>query len=145
MRRCESCGLSFSEFKQTGLLGCPACYDAFIDQLGPMIARAHEGATHHVGKLPRRALSESVARGGPEGGEGLVGSAQMRAQRMATLRQRLDQAVQSEQYELAARIKQEIASLCRREGVPGDPDTEEPDPGRAGDRPGARDSDHPGA
>jgi len=113
--KCDSCGLTFAEFKQTGLLGCPECYTAFEEQLGPLIARAHEGATHHIGKIPQRAYAESRASGALGGVEGLIGSAQDRTQRMATLRHQLNQAVSSEQYELAARIQEEMQNLGRRE------------------------------
>ena len=48
-RRCPSCGLTFSEYKRSGLLGCPSCYDVFHEELLPYIARI-QGKTEHVGK-----------------------------------------------------------------------------------------------
>ena len=56
-RKCASCGISFGQFRQSGTLGCPDCYDAFEKQLAPLIERAQNGATHHRGKSPRRAGS----------------------------------------------------------------------------------------
>ncbi len=47
---CPACGLRFTQFRDTGRLGCGSCYAAFEKQLAPVIERAHEGATHHVGR-----------------------------------------------------------------------------------------------
>ncbi len=52
---CSNCGLTFAEFREKSLLGCPTCYADFEAQLGTLLERAHEGGTHHVGKTPRRA------------------------------------------------------------------------------------------
>lgn len=104
---CESCGTSFAEFRNTGLLGCPSCYQAFEQRLGPLLSRAHEGGTHHVGKIPRRALTSG------RGGEGeplerLLGDAEERSKRLAHLRKQLAEAVRGERYERAAELKAEI-------------------------------------
>lgn len=101
---CPRCGLTFAEFRQTGLLGCPGCYEAFEDRLGPLLERAHEGATHHVGKVPRRHRSGQAA-GGVEGGDPLL------AERRALLRRQLDDAIAGEQYERAAAIRDELRRL----------------------------------
>lgn len=113
--RCGSCGLAFGAFKQTGLLGCAECYVAFRDKLGPLIERAHDGATQHVGKIPRRALTQTRSRGveveGAAGMAALLGGVRERTARLTTLRRQLQQAVESEQYELAARIRDELDRL----------------------------------
>src|SRR4051812_30611330 len=51
---CENCGMTWAEFRQGGLLGCEHDYALFEKDLGPLIQRAHENATHHLGKVPRR-------------------------------------------------------------------------------------------
>ncbi|MEC9372580.1 MAG: hypothetical protein VYC34_02005, partial [Planctomycetota bacterium] len=43
---CPECGMTFGEFRQHGLLGCPHCYEVFEEQLGPLIERAQEGGSH---------------------------------------------------------------------------------------------------
>ncbi|MDE6373971.1 MAG: hypothetical protein K2L72_05670 [Clostridia bacterium] len=48
-KSCPACGLSFSEYKNSGLLGCPSCYDVFNEELLPYIRSIH-GETVHVGK-----------------------------------------------------------------------------------------------
>lgn len=46
---CPACGMPFSEFKRTGLLGCPSCYDVFREELMPYVAKI-QGKMKHVGK-----------------------------------------------------------------------------------------------
>ena len=91
---CPHCGLSWSEFRKAGLLGCPNDYLAFERPLRNLIERAHEGASVHVGKVPRNA----------EGG--ISDQVQLRK-----LRKELEQAIDKEDYEKAARIRDEIKHL----------------------------------
>ncbi len=49
---CHACGISYSEFRKTGFLGCPECYEAFKPALQRLLARIHDGATAHRGKSP---------------------------------------------------------------------------------------------
>lgn len=108
MPTCASCGTTYAKFKQSGLLGCPDCYAAFEQRLGPLIERAHEGGSHHVGKIPKRALEDS--RGGGRL-DAILGDPAERTKRLAELHKALDSAVQGEKYERAAEIKQEIEQL----------------------------------
>lgn len=107
--RCGSCGTTFAEFRQSGLMGCAECYRAFEAKLGPLLERAHEGASHHVGKVPRRALETS--RSSTPEAESLLGGRNERTQQAALLRKQLDDAVASEQYELAAKIRDDLRRL----------------------------------
>jgi len=91
---CESCGLQFAQFRKEQYLGCPDCYKAFEEDLGPLIERAHEGGTHHVGKVPR----------------GLTGAGE-RTRRIATLRKQLGQAIEAELFEKAATLRDQIRKL----------------------------------
>lgn len=109
---CPICQTTWAEFRQSGLLGCPGCYDTFAERLGPLIERAHEGGCRHVGKLPRRALSAG------DGGrmERLLGDASERAERLADLRRQLACAVDAEQYERAAALRDELRRMIEISG-----------------------------
>jgi len=91
---CDHCGMTFAEFREHSLLGCPQCYNAFEGPLASLLERAHEGATHHVGKVPRRA-----------------GVGEARQVQLTRIRKRLDNAVASEDYELAAQLRDDIQQL----------------------------------
>ncbi len=106
--RCAGCGTAYSAFKESGLLGCPACYDAFADRLGPLIERAHEGGCHHVGKFPRRALRDCRSLGDRDRVEVLLGTAREREERLESLRKALAKAVRDEDYERAATLRDEL-------------------------------------
>lgn len=93
-RACPSCGTSFAVFRQTGLLGCPDCYDAFEEQLGPMIERAQNGGVSHAGKCPKR------------GGVSIDRSLQIQR-----LFKELEDAVASEQYERAAELRDRLREM----------------------------------
>ncbi|MDX2146605.1 MAG: UvrB/UvrC motif-containing protein [Planctomycetota bacterium] len=102
---CARCKLTFADFRSTGQLGCPECYTTFEAQLVPMLERAHEGSSLHVGKSPKpakRSAMEEVAR---------AKAAMDSAERMQQLRRQLDEAVKAEAYELAARIRDQLRAL----------------------------------
>ncbi len=104
-KSCPACGLSFARFRQAGTLGCPDCYRAFEELLAPLIERAHNGATQHRGKAPRRAAG-SVDR-------------QLVVQQ---LMKELDQAVASEQYERAAELRDRLRTLKLDPRAPAGPE-----------------------
>jgi protein arginine kinase activator len=110
---CPHCSTTYVEFRQTGLLGCPACYAGFESQLGPLLERAHEGGANHVGKLPRRALS-----GARHSRPTDQANAAARAARITTLRTELDSAVRAEKYELAAKLRDELRRLTELQPQP---------------------------
>ncbi len=107
---CPTCAMTWDRFKQSGLLGCAICYKTFEDRLGPLIERAHEGATHHVGKIPRGALERS-RHSGPERLASLLGDTEDRLRRMGELRRQLAEAVAGEQFERAAKLRDELHRL----------------------------------
>ncbi|TVQ63941.1 MAG: hypothetical protein EA378_00415 [Phycisphaerales bacterium] len=130
--QCPQCGLTFAAFKGTELLGCPTCYEAFEVPLSPLLERTHEGGTHHVGKVPKRALEASRLRG-PEAMEKLLGGLAERQARIGSLRKQMEDAVKGEQYERAAQIRDEIrrvSSIAPSEPrAEREPPPENPEPG----------------
>ncbi len=87
---CPRCHLSRTDFKKTGRLGCPFCYEFFAADLAPLLKAMHRGE-RHIGKRP--ASAEAAARAD---------------ETLAELRRRLDAAVAAEQYETAAQLRDEI-------------------------------------
>jgi len=92
---CPECGMTFIEYRNHGLLGCPRDYDVFEKALAPMIERAHEGGTNHVGKTPKQ--------------HGSDGANQERD--LQRLRKELNAAVQREDYEKAAKLRDQLQEL----------------------------------
>ena len=94
---CPMCGLSFLEFRNAGRLGCPHDYEAFREELLPLIENIH-GETHHGGKVPRRAPSDS-----------------RRQTELIQLRHDLRKAISAENYEEAARLRDSIKRMEKGE------------------------------
>lgn len=91
--RCPHCGFSQSDFKKSGRLGCPECYEAFGEILESGLKSMHKGS-RHVGKVPEayrqsRDLNE----------------------KLKSLKERLDNAVAQEHFEEAAQLRDEINQL----------------------------------
>jgi protein arginine kinase activator len=91
---CAFCGLTLEEFKKTGRLGCSHCYVTFEGHLSGLLRRLH-GGTQHVGKVYLPPNPSEAAQ----------------KERLAGLRRKLDHAVQSEDFERAAQIRDQIRSL----------------------------------
>ena len=92
--RCSQCDMNWSDFRKGGLLGCPHDYVAFKDQLGPLICQTQEGATAHMGRVPKN-RNQTLNR----------------HSQLLRLRQDLRQAVESEDYEKAASLLEEIKNF----------------------------------
>lgn len=93
---CPACGMTFAEFRQNGLLGCPQDYTVFESFLLPLLERAHDGASKHAGRSP------GAAGDAPSGRESV---------KLSHLRRELEQAVTHEKYELAARLRDQIKAV----------------------------------
>jgi len=91
---CPKCSLSFHEFQLKGQLGCPHDYTVFREFLLPLIERAHEGRTRHIGKVPKTA-DEAIHR----------------QTDLVRLRRELRDAVADENYERAAQVRDQIRTL----------------------------------
>ncbi len=99
--RCADCGMTWQEFKDTGLLGCPKDYDLFLNQLSGVIERAQQSATHHTGKTPDPTVKKTRDED----------PVKLRQSQVAKLKKELARAVEAESYETAARIRDEIRTL----------------------------------
>lgn len=92
---CENCGMTWSDFRQTGLFGCEHDYDQFAADLAPLLKSAHDGAVKHVGKIPARAGGVSV-------------KPKKKMVDVNRLKKDLAKAVEQENYELAAKLRDQI-------------------------------------
>ena len=91
---CPYCGITEHDFRRTGRLGCPQCYAHFEPQLRSLLRRLH-GSPQHVGKLYMSA--------GSEAGD--------RIARLSAMRRRLQRAVDTEDFELAAELRDRIHEM----------------------------------
>jgi protein arginine kinase activator len=92
--RCGTCGSTLRDFQRTGRLGCAHCYVSFETSLRDLLRRVH-GNHRHVGK--RYVTPEDAPVEGTAG--------------LGDLRDRLRRAIDNEQFELAAELRDRIRVL----------------------------------
>ncbi len=88
---CPICGFTLDQFRKEGVLGCPNDYEVFEKSLRPLVEKAHNGQTAHCGKLPSRTSLDTK-----------------KQIELLGLRRQLEAAVQNEDYELAAKLRDKI-------------------------------------
>jgi protein arginine kinase activator len=94
--RCPACGFSQADFKKTGRLGCAVCWETFESGMAGLLKAMHK-SDRHVGKVPSKA-AHTVAL----------------SEQIKNLLAELDKAVHDEQYEQAARLRDQIRALETR-------------------------------
>jgi len=95
--KCPSCGLTYSDFKRLGKLGCGQCYETFKSYLMPLIKRIH-GSDVHMGKIPHK--------------KGKL--PKPKHVDIEELKKRLKKAIELEEFEEAARLRDEIKKYERK-------------------------------
>lgn len=91
---CPHCGFTLAQFTKEAVLGCSYDYEVFEKSLLPLIEKAHNGRTVHRGKVPSKMPKDT-----------------QKQIKLTALRQQLDAAVRSEDYELAAKLRDEINQM----------------------------------
>ena len=89
---CPKCGYSFSDYANTGLLGCPECYETFEEKLEPALKKLH-GKSYHIKSEAKRSKPKN---------------------KLEKLEQELEDAVKKEEYEKAAELRDEIKDMKKR-------------------------------
>ena len=92
-KKCPTCGCTFAEISASGKVGCPECYTVFSDELASTLRAVH-GTITHTGKVPSRHRAK-----------------QERAEKLKKLRLAMQDAIQKEDFEKAASLRDEIKTL----------------------------------
>lgn len=106
--QCPRCGLTYEDFRKIGRLGCGECYVAFAKYLGPLLKRIH-GAAAHTGKTPMVTESESMQAVPP-----VAKIVKSRPLDIADLKARLLDAIEKEEFEEAARLRDLIKEVEKK-------------------------------
>jgi protein arginine kinase activator len=94
--KCPRCGFSQADFKKSGRLGCPECYQTFAEGLEGLLKTMHKG-TRHAGKVPE------VLRADRE-----------QSDRLKLLQKKLAKAIEEENFEQTAQLRDEIKQATPR-------------------------------
>ena len=90
---CSRCGMTYETFRKTGLLGCADCYKEFREPLEKLIMSIHAN-TQHTGRVPG----------------GLAKRVSLKAT-VDQLKAKLVNAIAAEEYEEAAKLRDQIRAL----------------------------------
>lgn len=89
--KCPLCSMTRSEFLATGKPGCANCYTAFESSMTPLLKKIHLTKTH-TGKVMGTSGNASESR-------------------IDLLKAQLKEAIEKEEYEKAARLRDEIKEM----------------------------------
>lgn len=103
--RCDSCQTTYNEIAKTGQVGCADCYTTFWDELFPSIRRIH-GNTTHCGKVPSRLEYTKIDEDNSK-----TEKSDTSTSKLETMKSQLDSAIKSQNFEEAAKLRDEIKEL----------------------------------
>ncbi len=99
VKKCPACGMTFADFGKSGRLGCGKCYQTFHLELTDLLRKIH-GSPKHRGKGM------------------IIETEQIKPLKEETrLREELKQAVENEEFEKAASLRDQIKSLTELDQV----------------------------
>ncbi len=92
-KQCSLCASTFADIVKNGKVGCAECYKTFRDELGKSIRSIH-GNVKHIGRVtgPEKEKNE-------------------KKKRLAALKKELRSAIDSQEFERAAELRDEIKKL----------------------------------
>lgn len=93
--KCPKCSYTFSDYANTGLLGCPSCYKTFESKLEPILRKLH-GKSYHIKEEKIKDINKT------------------NLNEIDKLKIELDKAIKKEEYEKAAEIRDKIKELNKR-------------------------------
>lgn len=108
-KRCTLCASSFDEIVKNGRVGCAKCYEVFKDELEPTIRRIH-GNVKHAGRCP-------MGHAPKDDGKKETVIKNETANEISDLRNKLNEAVAREDYETAAKLRDQIRSMSDADGA----------------------------
>lgn len=107
--RCPKCSFTFNDIVREGKVGCAQCYETFYDKLLPSLQRIH-GKIRHSGKVSRGITKIESA---PEAVEEqpVKETVKTVSEKIEELQAQMQQAVAEQNFELAAKIRDEIKAM----------------------------------
>lgn len=98
--KCSNCALSYEDFRKFGRLGCSECYVSYREHLGNLLKKIH-GSNCHLGKTPVKVQTQPP---------------KTKSENLEELKRELQQAVQGENFEKAAQLRDKIHELEKKNG-----------------------------
>ncbi|HHV10515.1 MAG TPA: hypothetical protein GXX75_09595 [Clostridiales bacterium] len=100
---CENCGMTYDEFIGKGRFGCARCYQSFHNQLSKTF-KGIQGSDIHTGKRPKGLTATAQP-----------GQVKRDISEIEMLSIRLQEAIEKEEFEEAARLRDLIKQMRKEE------------------------------
>ena len=106
--KCNTCGMTYNDFIDTGMFGCSDCYDTFSGPIDSLLKNLH-GTARHIGRgvknldgsLKNKKISDNSN----------INSKEEKNSELEDLQKQLDKAIKEERYEDAAKIRDKIKEM----------------------------------
>ena len=98
--KCQNCGSTYNDFKNTGRLGCSSCYKTFENELDSVLKRIH-GSNRHINNQPKSISNSEIKNINDE---------------IIELKESLKKCIENEAYEEAAKIRDKIKLIEQKRG-----------------------------
>ncbi|MBQ8164216.1 MAG: UvrB/UvrC motif-containing protein [Clostridia bacterium] len=136
VKTCPVCKSTIKTINQTGKLGCSECYVTFIDELRPLLRKIHGNAVH-IGATPyidgedanavqdaesinisrgRKTVSDKAAETNETVKDAAAPAEEKELTEIEKLRIEMKEAIEKEDFEKAAEIRDKIKSLDKEGG-----------------------------
>ena len=106
---CPTCGKNFEEILNTGRFGCGNCYNTFEDKIDSLIKKLH-GTNMHIGRIGSIQENKSILNKESE-----EIKEENNSSKIEILQQKLKECIKKENYEEAAKIRDEIKELQKND------------------------------
>ncbi|GAB3055684.1 UvrB/UvrC motif-containing protein [Salinicoccus sesuvii] len=93
-KQCETCGSTLNSIVHKGKFGCPDCYGTFEAQVPDIVSRVQAYQSEHVGKVPMKSQAQLQTK-----------------RKIEALKERLAQLVETQEFEEAVVVRDEIRAL----------------------------------
>ena len=116
---CDKCGMTFDDFVETGEFGCGNCYITFSDRILPVLKNLH-GSNKHIGREYKEAIDEleynkNKFTSRKTKDDDTKKDKPKEESKIEKLQKDLQKAIKEERYEDAAKIRDEISNLNKKE------------------------------
>ena len=107
--KCKLCGYTFDDYTNTGMFGCPKCYETFSNRLDDIFLKLH-GKNRHIDLRDKKSQINSNKKEESNKHEYTLS----KQEEILQLKDKLKELVEQEEYEKAAIIRDKIKVLERK-------------------------------
>ncbi len=102
--KCNTCGMTYNDFINTGMFGCSDCYNTFSNPIDSLLKNLH-GTSTHIGRIPKGKSEKITVEKSDNKNEN------PEENKKEKLEKELEKAIKEERYEDAAKIRDELKEM----------------------------------